>query len=264
MIWDCFLFGGPDDLPMLECRLATLAGTGVHHVLLEARQDFHGQAKPLWFAEHGVTVPGLTAAATWLPGASPHVSTWTREGLQREAFGGVLDGLRAGPDDLVMLSDVDEIPNPRCVGLEGRVLLMRHLAHSLQWRCPGLWPATVCLRYREISSFQRMRDMRHGLPGEPDAGWHLSWMGSPPAKLGTSSHTDYPAAFHAGVQSGSCKRDGWHVLADDVVKMVPADPKTDWPRWIRDGHAPEQWGAHLGAGDGNGGDVLDTGMPWQP
>ena len=243
MIWDCFLFGGPDDLPMLECRLATLAGTGVSHVLLEARQDFHGRAKPLTYAETCTTRPAVALhhAATWLPGPSPNVSTWTREGLQREAFGGILDGLRAAPDDLVMLSDVDEIPHPLAVGLEGRVLLMRMLVHSLRWKMPTLWPGTVCLRYREITSFQRMRDMRHSLPGEPDAGWHLTWMGSPVAKLDTTSHTDWPESFRRGVRDGSCARDGWHVDEGRIVDLSYAGPQ-DWPRWVRDGHAPESWG----------------------
>jgi beta-1,4-mannosyl-glycoprotein beta-1,4-N-acetylglucosaminyltransferase len=249
MIWDCFLLGGEDDLPMLECRLSTLAGTGVRHVLAESTRDFHGRDKPAWYGENRdlFTTWPLDGVRVNLP-LPGRASAWTREATQREALGYALSDLGAMPDDLVMLSDVDEIPRPDVVGAEGAVLLQTHLVHSLQWKAPTPWRGTVCLRFGEITSFQQMRDMRHSLPGVQQGGWHLSWMGSPVAKLDTTSHTELPESFRDGVRSGSCKRDGWHLDGDQVVKMVPAGP-ADWPRWVRDGHAPEQWGAHEGAGE---------------
>jgi hypothetical protein len=265
MIWDTFIFGTEDDLPMLECRLATLAGTGVRHLLVESRRDFHGRAKPLWYAENAGQFKAwdVAAATVHLPAPDPACSTWAREALQREAIRFELTHRGAQLDDLVMLSDVDEIPAPAHAGTEGAVLLMRHLVHSLQWRMPTFWPGTTCLRFRDITGFQRMRDMRHSLPGVPDAGWHLSWMGSPVAKLATTAHTELPQSFADGVRNGACYRDGWHLDGSDVVMMGPAVPG-DWPRWVRDGHAPERWGAHSGAGERDGNDMLGRSVPPHP
>lgn len=107
-IWDGFTFF--NELDILELRLAELNSVVDRFVVAEATRTFSNEPKPLHFAENcerfkrwadkivHVVVDDLPAEG----------DAWDREAFQRNA---VARGLKdASPDDIVMLSDVDEIP----------------------------------------------------------------------------------------------------------------------------------------------------------
>jgi len=113
-LFDCFLFNA--ELDLLEFRLDLLADVVDHHVIVEAPRTHSGSVKPLHFAEHAdrfarhadrivhVVVDDLP-----LPDPGP-AGRWVPENFQRRAIErGLVD---AGPDDVVLLCDVDEIPDP--------------------------------------------------------------------------------------------------------------------------------------------------------
>ena len=114
-IYDCFTFF--NELEILELRLASLCDVVDRFVIVEADKTHANVPKPLNFAEH------LKDYARYLPKIEyvvdssnvPYkgVGDWAIENHQRNM---IKQGLtEAEPDDLIMVSDVDEIPNPATI-----------------------------------------------------------------------------------------------------------------------------------------------------
>lgn len=120
-IFDCFCFF--QELDILEIRLSELDPIVDHFVIVESRRTFKNHEKPLHFPNNlkrferwldkiryfSFDAFDNTAAARSISSwKKPSDDNWAREWLQREALGaGVFD---AAPDDLIMISDLDEIP----------------------------------------------------------------------------------------------------------------------------------------------------------
>lgn len=112
-IFDCVLYSGEADV--LEIRLREIGAIVDHVVLVEGDRTFSGVPRePAWnpndprFADF-VSKVRHVVVRDWPETDDP----WVREAWQRNA---VLSGLPdAGPDDLVLMSDVDEIPRASAI-----------------------------------------------------------------------------------------------------------------------------------------------------
>jgi len=108
-VYDCFLFFR--ELDLLEIRLGELDPVVDTFVLVEARRDFAGNEKPLVYKANRSRFAAFAHKIRHVevldePGDAGR--RWIRQAHQRRA---ILDGLHdARPDDLVIVSDVDEIP----------------------------------------------------------------------------------------------------------------------------------------------------------
>ena len=210
-MWDCVRLH--DELDLLELRLDVLDPVVDRFLVVEGDRTFTGEPK----------ASALTAAwprferwaskidrveCTLPSGAS---TAWDLDNLQRRHLRAALIE-RAGPDDLLLVGDVDEVPFPDVVPwLEGAVqdeplqLLMEHAiffanwSAGLTWRRPFTWDnGTMALRLRHLD-----HPMPRVLLGEPhgdwdgfvqhqvpDAGVHLSWLGGPDAvRLKLAAHS---------------------------------------------------------------------------
>ena len=109
-VFDCFTFC--NELDLLEIRLHELSSVVDYFVLVEASSTFTRKPKPLHFSEN------LERFSEFLPKMRhieiadfPHdlEPGMPCERFQRNQIGlGLVDTL---PDDLIMVSDVDEIPS---------------------------------------------------------------------------------------------------------------------------------------------------------
>jgi hypothetical protein len=168
---------------------------------------------------------------------------WAREHAQREH---VRFGLRdAKPDDVILHGDVDEIPSElvaRHIRPEGFIsFTQRGHFWAVDWLYPEPWYGTVAGRFRDVTSFGGMRDMRNIARKLPDAGWHLSWLGGPDvamAKVGSFCHPEVEHRIRKGLENDSFIREGFHV---DGLRMKAVEVDSTWPKWIVDGKCPESW-----------------------
>lgn len=220
-IFDTFLFY--NELELLELRLNTLDGLVDYFVITEASVTFSGKPKPLCFAEnrsrfkkfdgkiiHNIieTTPNSFESFTppndyfTLRDASyPHKSggipllrlsiDFQREVFQRDS---VINGLLgvAEPDDLIMISDLDELPNPAAVKqvidsfIPGTIynFCQKWYMYYFNVVCSNEWFGTrICdfatLKGRSIDLMRYHLESRPLQPGPvvENGGWHFSFLG---------------------------------------------------------------------------------------
>jgi beta-1,4-mannosyl-glycoprotein beta-1,4-N-acetylglucosaminyltransferase len=114
-IFDCFTFFR--ELDILDARLSELAKIVDHFVIVEATHTFQGDPKPLYFADNARRFAAYADKIIHVVIEFPNdiqprklhdwSPAWRREFYQRDQ---IVRGLSsAGPADLVIVSDVDEI-----------------------------------------------------------------------------------------------------------------------------------------------------------
>lgn len=229
-IYDCVPFF--NEFEQLRLRIACLENVVERFVVMEAHQTHTGKAKPLYLAESGAQDllghPKVVVRAVDLPVGYSH---WEREQYQREALGPVLKDLRAVPEDLVLVSDVDEIPTVAAVerarrflaAAASRTLLVFEqrffyfrLNFELVWSRKLPWLGTVAARVGDAPSLNGLRTTGRNIRGRhaqnfdrraralclPDAGWHFSYLGGDEAlerKLASYAHQERSVQERRGV-----------------------------------------------------------------
>jgi beta-1,4-mannosyl-glycoprotein beta-1,4-N-acetylglucosaminyltransferase len=200
-VYDCFMFN--NELDLLELRLTILDDVVDRFVLVEAGQSHTGLAKPLHFHDN------IERFARWrgridhvaLPNLPPDNDAWANDSTQRNAIGRGLPDV--ADDDLVIVSDIDEIPRResieailadpsiRIAGLRMPLFYLRFNYLQMRGGDP-VYVWGVAARgdvFRRLSP-QRQRDARvtlqkrswAGTLGQGEtvlqhAGWHFSYLG---------------------------------------------------------------------------------------
>lgn len=254
MIYDTFMFF--NEVDMLECRLTELDGVVDRFVLIESGQTHQGKPKSSVFLEHAERFRKWTDAERlmriWVDKFTAQ-DPFGREHEQREYARVGLDFFGTLPHDIVLHSDLDEIPTPASV-LEiekalaestGKLVTMnqRMFCFAVDWEHPCGWQGPVAARYRDIDSFTQIRN-RRDLYGPLavlwNAGHHLSWLGGPERnvdKLDAFLHAEM-AFMRGDIASGRHSREGYHV---DGAKLVPVIVDETWPRYVSERRCPPSW-----------------------
>jgi beta-1,4-mannosyl-glycoprotein beta-1,4-N-acetylglucosaminyltransferase len=257
LIIDAFIFS--DELDILEMRLTELYDSVDRFVLAEATRTFQDTPKPLWYDNHkdrfapwADKIEHIVIADGELPSVAADSDPWCREHAHREHLSRALVGLDS--NDIVLLSDVDEIPRPllaRNVRPEG-ILVFRQRFHcfAVDWRHPQWWLGTTAATVSTITKlpdgkeFAYLRAARLKASNPPhlrDAGWHFTWLGGTDSalnKLASFSHPEIGEVAGPRIRDDYYRREGHHV---DGTQLVPVTVDTSWPKWIVDGHAPAVW-----------------------
>lgn len=207
-IFDCFAFF--NELDLLELRLKELNSVVDKFVLVEATRTFQKKEKPLYFEQnkhlfkkylHKINHVIIDSYPTFWTKFRP-VTTWHYDNHQKE---GALKGItEAHPEDLILFSDLDEIPLPNKV-LEVRdqtgirVFEQFISYYFLNYVCTYIndnggkaiaqknrdgfarWRGSVMMEKKLITTLKDMRNFRDTegphIKVIPDAGWHFSYMG---------------------------------------------------------------------------------------
>ncbi len=111
MIYDCIPFF--NELDILKLRMQILSPYVDKFVLEEASVTFSGEAKEMIFAGHREMFAAFADKIVYVPvedSPMTGVTTHERDKYQKNQLIRGLAG--CGPDDIIIFSDVDEIPNP--------------------------------------------------------------------------------------------------------------------------------------------------------
>ena len=274
-VFDCFTYNGEDDI--LAARLNELSAVVDFFVIVEADCTFNGEPKSLTFdagdmrfapfaarlryivvhdmpEDEVAAVSGTVQSSQqdWLLD-KPQTGHWVREKFQRnQVMRGIAD---ADSNDLVMISDVDEIPRADVV-----CMMRDDVAHDVfglslafyyfyaNYRnvegpeVASIWTVAATRVRLDTTTPDRLRmEVRNGVQPAMligDAGWHLSYMGMSDddvrRKISTFAHQEYNTPdILATVDIGALTASGLDLYGRPgyVWKVVsPAEA----PRWMAD------------------------------
>jgi beta-1,4-mannosyl-glycoprotein beta-1,4-N-acetylglucosaminyltransferase len=139
MIYDCFtLF---NELDILELRLKTLSAVVDFFVISESNYSHSGKKKPLFFSENRARFTPFLDKIIYIISPDPEEPEraahdisyrWTLENIQRNATVRHISD-RLSDDDLLIISDLDEIPSPSAIREASRILQPVRLRQKLYY-----------------------------------------------------------------------------------------------------------------------------------
>lgn len=199
MIYDCFMFF--NELDLLEIRLNTLNPHVDYFVLVESTTTFSGKEKPLYYQDNKDRFKDFNHKIIHIPISVNQsiFSNWDREFFQREH---IKFGLKKCLDsDIVMVSDLDEIPNLE--GLNLNEAIKEHGAFTFDMamyyyymnvRTPDNWSGTYVVPYQFIQVMNLSKIRLENKFDKIGKGWHFSYMGgvdSVKYKIESYSHQEF-------------------------------------------------------------------------
>jgi hypothetical protein len=247
-VWDAFPFCG--ELDLLECRLMELDSAVYRHVLVEAPVTFQGNSKPLYYAENRDRfAPWKDKIIHVVADLSDCAGNWERDHASREAIWQGLDDF--DPDDIFMLSDVDEIPRAdACQAAPGHTITIRFHQVAVNLLDPHWWPGPVAMVGLPSGSMQQFRDQRSSPASQPlrdhrgwpaVAGWHFTWLGGPAAmraKVHAFAHAEQAAYVDAHAETIYRERLD---PSGGPGRLLVTEIDDTWPRYMQERLGPASW-----------------------
>lgn len=208
-IYDCFTFF--NELDLLEIRLQELYDSVDYFVISEANMSHSGNPKDYILLDNWDRFKPWHDKIRRIQVDDFPVTTdsWVRERFQRDALQRGFTDME--PDDLIIVSDLDEIPRAEIIELIKtdtnkyeryvlRVPLFRYKFNFLKWYQPVINHQMIVTRAQVFTDPNREREYTHQwLPQARDvvyldhAGWHFSYLGDDKTavnKLQNFAHTE--------------------------------------------------------------------------
>lgn len=249
-IYDCFTFF--NELDLLEIRLEEEFEYVDQFVICESRQTFQGEPKMLYFEQNKDRYQKYLSKINHiiideLPKSG---NPWDREHFQRNCLrSAVID---ANPQDIIIISDADEIISPKTLQIlrfvDGFIQLdmpmfqyyINLVAQTDGWSKPFAFTRNLLDEIPDFNFPRTNQDEVFKKFGDKatkivQAGWHFTYLGGADqirTKLNSFSHTDgwhefmrNPGAVERHVQIGYVVGNFWH-----LARYVPLD--TSFPQTI--------------------------------
>lgn len=204
MILDCFPFF--NEIRLLLVRLHYLEDVVDRFVVSEGTTTFTGHPKPLFLDQFWEAIPPRLAkkivrVQADMSNMSGNVSPWAREAYQRAIS--VDAGVRMSRNyqDILHVSDVDEIPHKDLLIYAKRMgvgSVLKLLQHGLKYTpdiYSGPWSMAFMGPVGKIDA-RNVETLRRdtGLPHIDNAGWHFSYCSTPEKimhKIHAYSHQEF-------------------------------------------------------------------------
>jgi beta-1,4-mannosyl-glycoprotein beta-1,4-N-acetylglucosaminyltransferase len=188
MIVDAFTFF--NELDLLEVRLEELYSVVDKFIIVEATRTQSLLSKPLYFDNNKERYSKYQDKIIHIvvdDDISNKDNLWTMEHFQRNCITRGLDKLKLQDNDLVLISDLDEIPRADIIkeidasSIDVCSLNMVFSAYFINLIASNRsWIGTVCARAKYFKAHlpQDFRNNKDYIqPLISDAGWHFSWLG---------------------------------------------------------------------------------------
>ena len=197
---DCFTFY--NELDILKFRLKELDDVTDHFIIVESNYTFSGKPKPFFFQDNIEIFKDYQQKIVHIvvEDMPNNGNAWKNEFHQRNCILRGLKTLTLEPNDLVSITDVDEIPDSKTIldlkqkGLNSVASLnMDFYYYNLNTQYIGKWTSAKIVPYKifQRKSPQNIRDTAGKLMNR--GGWHLSYFGDPSFienKLKSFSHQE--------------------------------------------------------------------------
>lgn len=196
MIVDCFIFY--NELDMLTYRLNILDKVVDYFVLVESTHTHVGKEKPLFYNENKHLFEKFNHKIIHIvvddfPHKYPNINIenqeqWINERFQRDCISRGIDKLNLTGEDIITITDLDEIPNPNIltqiknniivVGIN--IIEMDLYYYNLNSKMGIKWYASKILTFEKYKELNTGCDKIRFYPSPiiENAGWHLSYFGN--------------------------------------------------------------------------------------
>ena len=255
MLFDAFLFCNEEML--LEIRLNELYEKVDRFILIESNKTFTGLDKPLYFKDE---ILGKSWIQPFLPKLDFYVcnlteqENWARERQQRNYIKDVLFNYPMQDDDMILISDVDEIPNlsiypqPKLLQISQLFFCLQHhvnecieLTQSMYYYYfnnflyENPWPMVKIMSWKFLKENQPDNIRKTKSPSLlKTRGWHFSFLGDQEMilnKLHAFSHQELAAQFtEQNVKEALEQKRDLFNRPDCKMKTVPLDET--FPKYI--------------------------------
>lgn len=195
MIVDCFMFC--NELQMLYYRLNLLGDIVDYFVIVESRFTHSGKPKELYFQSNKHLFPFQNKIIHIVVDQMPFLTNlrrshiWANENYQRNMIDQGIKQLNLSDNDLIIVSDVDEIPNPDTIDqiTNGNLTItsIKSLSqdfyyYNLNNKINNQWDKSKILPFSEYTNTfnskpQLCRNF-FACPSIANSGWHLSYFGN--------------------------------------------------------------------------------------
>lgn len=231
-VFDCFIFN--NELDILELRFKTMFDVVDRFIIVESSKTHGGKDKELIFENNLQRFEKYLSKVTYLvftdfpslpDNASIEDKSWAIERAQRDYM---MEGLRDCKDnDTIIVSDVDEIPNPNAVksykpedGIKAFDMTLYYYNRNVKaidpWREAKIAPYSLVKQYTPCGIRYSKVD------AIPEGGEHLSYFGgidSIVKKIENTAHqtqnTDY---FKNPERIKKCIKNGTDIFERDYIK----------------------------------------------
>jgi hypothetical protein len=185
-IVDCFTFYNEYD--MLKFRLTELYDTVDHFVIVEADKTFVGNNKEMNFLNVEDDIKQFLDKVIYIQVTDMPVGddAWARERHQRNCISRGLDVLDLQGDDIVTITDCDEIPDPKSlkeivdyVILQPITLRQDMYYYNLNTRLKNKWYHPKLATYELVKLYRGTENIRMSYTTHAieNGGWHFSYFG---------------------------------------------------------------------------------------
>lgn len=183
-VFDCFIFY--NELDVLEIRLNELNDVVDHFVIVEATKTFVDKEKPLYFKDNIDRFSKfknkiIHYVVDDLPDGVGYDANWDRERHQRDCIMRALNGI-ATDNDVIIISDVDEIPSPNSIKQFSPVMGMCSIEQDLYYyrlnlKANQTWDWCKILPYGIAKQMTPCQIRYTPSLNKIRGGWHFSFLG---------------------------------------------------------------------------------------
>ena len=260
-IIDTFIFY--NELDLLNYRLSILNDYVDYFIIVESKYTFSGDIKPLYYFENKQMFEKfnhkIIHIVADLPYKKPNINynlnqQWDNEYHQRNSINNGIEMIQdiLNDSDIIITSDVDEIPNPNILiqaknnSLDFNINTLNRLAldmyyYNLHYRIGegsnwhGIKLMTFNAYQQNKLTFQQMRLWEHSnfVPIIEKGGWHLSYFGDINfiiKKLSSFSHQEYNNNIYNDEHTLQSKiKNGINLLNNSSLVYIPIEENTNLP-----------------------------------
>ncbi len=182
MIVDAFIFY--NELKMLEYRLNILYEKIDYFILVESTKTHKGSPKKLYFNDNKDNFKKyldkiIHIIVDDMPDGNNHL---LRENHQRNCIKRGINKLKLNDKDLIIISDVDEIPNLNKINNINidKVNSLESIQYYYNLNCAGHYSSKICskvLSFKLLNKYTCQEVRKISQNNISRAGWHLSFFG---------------------------------------------------------------------------------------
>jgi len=220
-IIDCFIFYNEMDL--LTYRLNILNDVVDYFIIVESTHTFIGKEKKLFFNENNHLFKKFNEKIIHIivddfPYKHHNINIhnseqWVNENFQRDQIKRGLEKLDLNDEDIITITDLDEIPDPAIlvkiknkeITVDIHILQMDFYYYNLNSKLQELWNHAKIIsfkKYKELSlSCNSVRYI--GCPIIEKGGWHLSYFGDSKFiknKIEQFAHQEYNNDYFTNIE----------------------------------------------------------------